>query len=695
MPLEKSREYKFIEPSYYFFILLFSLIFSFFAAPVFSADNLYDGFKNPPVSARPIGRWCWDGNNPDEKAITRELESFKKAGFGGIEIVIREDVNAALIKFAADKAKEAGLAFDLQIHPSSKSSFNSKSGHSWKIILFKKSFTGPTNTAINVRELINESVDANGRLMFLRLAPANMKKFSPGEELRKKIRPDGTIPIDINDSNDYILYTGAIVPNAQVPDMLNLDGSSAYFSYLLEKFRNVYGGKLENIRTITFPEIDLSVSNWTEGFGERFFKKYDYKILEYLPFILDSNITGLKNPFTDTIRRTRFDYYQFLAEIYRENFTKTFQKFCRDNGVQSCVPAGPVYILDSCSVPTDVIRAYSLEEGDNQYQIWNKIASSESHLPGKSVIEGLINHSNEKLPNDSDILFACGLNRLIARCGLNFASTKMQDWTGRTARLSNLFQNAEYQARIAILYPAADLWSDCGPSQANMANNFWYLYPLWQALNQNGYTSDIINDQDLAKASYEDGKLHCGSKTFDAVIVPDVFSIEFPAVKALRFFAEKGGKVAFIGKSPLTSTGYKDMIRRSVSVDVTMRHLEGNEVNSVLFVPAPEKNKDKLVPWASDLMKKISVPPNVKISPLNDNLIFAQYKAEERDIFYFVNTDEKSAISFNLKNISGKTPWIWNFENGQRQKFTNRNKSGDLNIKINPTDSLLIVFEPK
>ncbi len=106
--------------------------------------------------------------------------------------------------------------------------------------------------------------------------------------------------------------------------------------------------------------------------------------------------------------------------------------------------------------------------------------------------------------------------------------------------------------------PAADLWSDCGPSEARMADYIWYLFPLWQALSQNGYTVDFVSDKIVSQATFDDGKLHFGSQTYEAVIVPDVFSIEdFLAVRNLRFFGVNGGKIAFIGQEPMTGAGFR------------------------------------------------------------------------------------------------------------------------------------------
>ena len=72
-------------------LLLIALLFS---APVLSTNHLYDGFKNPPNTARPFVRWDWSAKSPTEKEIIRQLDILTQAGLGGVEIYPAEDANA-------------------------------------------------------------------------------------------------------------------------------------------------------------------------------------------------------------------------------------------------------------------------------------------------------------------------------------------------------------------------------------------------------------------------------------------------------------------------------------------------------------------------------------------------------------------------------------------------------------------------
>jgi hypothetical protein len=655
------------------------------------------------MSARPIVRWCWDANNPGEREIARQLDAVKKAGFGGVEIVLGEDVNAQTFKFAADAAKQRGMIVDLSLGSTLGGSFISPAEQGQQIVISKKQFTGPTNSVVNVNDLVG-GADPNQKLMFLRLIKTSVPRFRSGEELIEKIKPDGSVTIDINDANSYTLYAGVLRSGtnaAGVPalDLLNKQAVEKYLNNI-----PALGGKLGNsVHSIVCPPVDLSAANWTSDFTQYFLTRCGYDIKPCLPIILDDDFPRARTRFYDTIRRTRYDFYATLAELYRERFTLTFQSFCRDNGVLSCVPVGPVDILDSCSVPTDIIRGYASPDRFRR-NAWDKIASSAAHIADKSLVVGeeitSVSDNLESIKKNTDVAFASGVNQSVLACG-SFPDERNPwwqnagNWTARDARLSYLFQNSRHQARIAIICPAADLWSDCGPSESRMVSYFWYLFPLGQALNQNGYTVDYVSEKIFPQTTFEDGKLHFGSQAYDAVIVPDAFSIEFITARALRFFAVNGGKIAFVGQESMTAPGIKDLVRRSVPVEMMMGHIRKSDPNRVIFIPAPDKDKDNLLSWTSDLMNKIGVSPTVKISPPNDKLLFVHYLAEGRDIFYFVNTDKAASVSFRAKfDIADKKPWSWNPETGKRDKFKNSGKSGDLNINIKAAGSLLLVFEP-
>ncbi len=725
-----------------FFILLLD-------APILRADNLYDGFKNPPNTARPFVRWRWDANCPAEQEIIRQLDVLKQAGIGGVEIYPAEDANAKTVKFAADAAKQRGIIVDLALSSPLAAPFLQTGEQIQIITLGKKTLTGPTNFHADVNDLINATDQTrhiapgtNRRLMFLRLVPQGSKSFTMGTEVSDKVSPDGSIAFDIPDGN-HTLYIGVwhenfrqrtgAAPGADGPllNLLNKQAVKKYLNSISTNLAPALGGKIGNsIRAISCDDTELSGANWTTDFAQQFRQRRGYDIIHYLPMVLDDNLPKEKTRFYDTTRRTRYDFCATFVELFHERFARTFHEWCRSNGVLSRLQTGYIDMLDG-SMLHDISRGDAwLVPGEQpfepnlaaeiQYRVANKIASSAAHLTGKSIISceamtGDFRQTLESLKQSDDLTFICGVNHSVLN-GYNYSPANVpfpdwaraaaclsernpwwpyfREWTDRNARLSYLFQNSRHQAKIAILCPAADLWSDCGLS-TRFVNYIWYLFPLWHALNHNGYTADYLGEKVLSQATFEDGKLHFGTLVYDAIIVPDAFSIEFPAAKALRFFAQAGGKIAFVGEPPLTAPGFKNLVERSIPIQITMDHVRENDPNRVAFFPTPDKDKNNLTSWVSDLMSKISIRPTVKISPPSDNLLFVHYLSDSRDIFFFTNTNSTAPLSFRAQfDTADKTPAVWNPETGDRGIFACGDNKNELVIRLAPLESLLMVFDP-
>ncbi len=631
-----------------------------------SVDPLYDGFRNPPVSTRPFARWSWDVGSPTEKEILRRLDAVKKDGFGGVEIYPAEDINIVMLKFAADAAKKRGLLIDLSLSSILAAPYLQPDESSRMITLGKKTLSGPSTYTTTLNEILHMPDETRPvarktrrRLMFLRLIPQGLNSFQPGIKPIDKINPYGSNTFDVPDG-EHSFYVGILHENAvrlsnstsNVPvlDVLNRQAVEKYFGKIFSDLSNVFEGRLgDSIHAISCDNVNLFGANWTDDFAEQFLRRRRYDVLPYLPVILDNTLPKQRTRFYDTTRRVRYDFCLTFAELFNENFVRTFRDFCRDNGV-----------LSRLNIP-DVNMLLTLRG----------LVGSDSMSPDIPLY-------NAPFP-------------VVRDTSLPYP----ENCTGCKARLSYLFQNSTRQSRIAVLFPTVDIFSDCGLYGFRCEDYFWYLSGLWQALNHNGFSADYINEQVLSQSTYEDGSLHLGSSTWDAVIVPDVCSIEFPAARILRLFARAGGKIALLGGYPMASPGFKDLLQRTIPVQITMEHIrEENPDRAVVFLP-PQKNKDNLTSWAAELTRKLGGTPDVRISPPNDNLLFVHYAAGNRDIFFFTNTSRYQQISFNAQfNTADKIPAVWDLETGARRIFPYGGNNSKLDIRLKPLESLLLVFEP-
>lgn len=663
-----------------------------------------------------------------------------------------------IVKATCDGAKQRGMLADLIVGsgwPFGAPFL--KSGEQIQIVtLAKKHLTGPALFESNATELMNLPDPARPvgpgtkrRLMFLRVVPDGLETFKSGIELKDKINPDGSIQFDVPDGN-HTLYIGTWrenfrsvtggAPGADGPvlDHLNKAAVEKYLNNMSAKLAPALGGKLgPALRAMFCDSIELSGANWTTDFPQQFEQRRGYELRPYLPLVLDTEITGDKDRLHDTVRRVRYDYYRTFAELFHERFAQTFHKFCNENSVLSRFQANgnPWHIdmLNGFMIP-------DIPEGDGwivsgeepfephrtteiHYRIWNKTASSAAHLTGKPIVSceamtntiGVFWVTLEYLKESDDLNFISGVNHSVLH-GFNYSPPKAgfpgwvqfgsyfsehNSWwpcfklfSDRNARFSFLFQNSKHQAKIAILPPTADLWSDHGLSKFRYVDYVWYLYPLWHALNSNGYTTDYVTEKVIQKAKFKDAKLCFGPQAYDVLIIPDSKSIELKTAQKIRSFARQGGMVMFLGSIPHRSPGFKDLLKNSVSVQMTVRQILRAAEKNVVAVRAPKQNTN-LIQWTHAIMQAFKIEPTVEISKPNEKLLFVNYTADNRDIFFFTSSNRTDPLSFTAKfDTADKTPWLWNPETGQRSVYPYADKKNELDIDLGPLESLLLVFEP-
>lgn len=664
-----------------------------------------------------------------------------------------------MVKAACDGAKQRGMLADLIVGSGWPfgGKFLKPDEQIQIITLAKKQLTGPAPFAAELSELTKLPDDTRpvkpgsaGRLMFLRLVPAGLEAFKSGIEFRDKINPDGSVRFDVPEG-EHTLYIGVLhtgfrdvsngAPGADGPvlDHLNKAAVEKYLDNMSSKLGPALGGKLgPAINAMFCDSIELSGANWTTDFARQFEKRRGYKLRRFLPFILDEDTARDDSRFYDSIRRARYDFYKTFAELFHERFARTFHNWCHENGTLSRsqangnpwhidmlngfmlpdIPEGDGWIV-SGEGPFEPNRATEIH-----YRIWNKTASSAAHLTGKPIVSceamtntiGVFWVTLEYLKESDDLNFISGVNHSVLH-GFNYSPPQagFPGWVkfgtyfsehncwwpyfrlfaDRNARLSYLFQNAEHQAQIAILAGTADLWSDYGLSKFRYVDYLWYLYPLWHALNHNGYTTDYLSERAIQQAGFKDGKLCCGPQRYDVLLVPDVKSIELKTAQMIRNFARKSGRVVFIGAVPDRAGGFKDLFKNSVSVQMTVRQIfRAGQKKRVGIVSAPRRNAD-LSQWAGEFMKGIGVKPTVEISKPNAQLLFTHYRAGARDIFFFTNTNRTDPIGFTAKfDTADKTPWLWNPETGARSVYPYADKKNELVLNLGPLESALLVFEP-
>jgi len=648
-----------------------------------------------------------------------------------------------LVKLAADEAKKRGMFTDII------------AGTGWP---FGGSFLELDETIQRVQATVTPLWGHDhyqGRIPLLSDPNRELKQLklvyrrhqSPhGPDLMPYVQPDGTLDYHVI-GGEYLMYAVThqkafrpvvhAAPGVEGPalDHFNPKALQRFLNRISNALGPVMGDRLgDGIRAVFCDSVELMDANWTTDFSEQFKKRRGYAIEPWLAFVLIEMAETHEGPFAQQVRRVRYDFHKTLAELLDERFYKPFHEWCKANGVLSRLQTyGWPWIR------SDMIDGYmvpDIPEGDTwvysphdpfdhvRFAVWNKYASSGAHLTGKKLVSseaatnlsGVFKTSLEYVKQATDLTMLAGVNHFILH-GFNYSPPEagfpgwvrfgtyfneqntwwpyFKHYADYTGRLCWVFQQAEPMGQIAILGPTPDLWRrPSGFDRGLFSRTPWYMHELWQALQQAGYTSDIINSTVLNKAAFKDGKIHFGTRAYEALILADVTAMTPETARAIQRYAETGGRIIYAGTVPSESPGFHDYQNKDTKVrsaiQASLKH-----ANRVKHMTAPQRGK--LLGWVQNTLTRIQVLPTVEIKPCQPRLFCKQFRDDKnRDIYFFANMHRTKEMVFEATFPTGeKTPWLWDPQTGKRFVYPNTGAKNRLSMRLGPYETLLIVYEPQ
>lgn len=499
------------------------------------------------------------------------------------------------------------------------------------------------------------------------------------------------------------------------------------------------------IRALFCDSIELAGANWTDGFEEIFFQAYQYRLEPYFPVVFYDAYHGYPEEkfdaaFHDEVKRVRYDFNKLLVKVFLDNFTTVFHDFCTENGMLSRYQAYGTPLLMGimegnmiADLPESNTWIYSagMEMQGEQwtwnhahgYMIWNLYAASGGHLTGKKIISnesmtntrGVFKASLDEIKQSDDMNFICGNNHAVLH-GYNYSPPEagfpgwlrygsyfseqntwwpyLPKWVDYNARLSYIFQQSSPVKNIAILAPQGDVWSEYGLIRSKFHTTPWYCHRLWEPISQSGSSCDYVSELIVREGSKADGKLSYGPMTYQAIILSGIESLEPETALALQDFVNVGGKLVIIGKMPMRSLSMLNADDNDKTVKDVFLKMIMNNPDKVFPLRSPQ-TEDELLPWVAEMLEKIKIETDVKISKPDDGLFQIRKLAGEIDIYFFTNTNRFASVSFDaVFPTNDKTPWVWNPEDGSRRVFSYLSNKNELNIELQPLQSLLLVFDP-
>ena len=356
-------------------------------------DALRSGFADPPANAAPMLRWWWFGPSVDRDELTRELTAMAGAGFGGVEVAyvyplgpattdFMSDAFLADLRFAADRAHELGLRFDLTL------------GSGW-------SFGGPHITdELAARRLHWERRELTpgplevpvvspwpgDQLVAAYVGAGSIQEQPDAYDLLPIV--DGMIKIPAGDGPRQVLLayaqrTGQNVKRAAVGsegpvlDHYSAAAVEAHLRWAGDRMLDAVPAEL--VGSVFCDSLEVYDSDWTPALPDEFARRCGYPLIPVLYRL------GVDGP--DAVQ-VRADYHRTLAELYQENFVAVVRRWAASRDVS--------FRIQSYGTPPATISSYrfaDMFEGEGWG--WKEItqtrwASSAGHLYGRDVVSAEI-----------------------------------------------------------------------------------------------------------------------------------------------------------------------------------------------------------------------------------------------------------------------------------------------------------------
>jgi hypothetical protein len=563
----------------------------------------------PPITAecKPWTRWWWLGSAVDEKNLTRSLEQFKQAGFGGVEITPIYGAKSSEDKFidflspkwmamlahTTAEAKRLGLGVDMA------------TGTGWP-------FGGPRVT----------TEDASARVV--------MQKYdvSAGESLKGSLPrgrlqclmavSDGGQRIDLTNkvasgkldwsapAGKWRLYAVALDGPVQkvkraapggvgnVLDPFSVPALNRYLADFDKAFADFRGPKP---RGQFHDSYEYYNAQWTPEFFAEFQKLRGYDLREQLPAFFGDGPA-------DTVARVKCDYRETISDLHLA-YVRRWTDWCHAHGFVSRNQAhgGPGNILDAyaaADIPeTEVFRDFS----ERQMPML-KLASSAAHVTGKKLVAAesftwLGEHFNVSLAQCktlADTLFLAGVNHLVYH-GTSYSPSDAA-WPGwqfyaavnfgphgglwrdlpafntYVTRVQSVLQAGKPANDILLYLPMHDKWQTanglimpCDTEGRWMEGSAFHAAAL--KLWEKGHGFDAVSDRQLADAKADGRDVMLAGNRYRVIIVPGCRYLQPATLRKLVDLAKDGATIAIQSQLAADVPGFGDLEKRRAELNTT------------------------------------------------------------------------------------------------------------------------------
>ena len=555
-------------------------------------------FENPSSEYRGAPFWGWNCEL-EENELLRQIDIFKKMGFGGFHIHPRSGLKTEylgkkymeLVSSCLKKAKEEDML--LWLYDEDRWASGSAGGlvtqikkYRQRVLLFsvnpkddaeKKEYAIENGTPylLNVFDIC---LNNDGTLRSYKVIKDDEEVFGTKWFVYCTTCPES----GWYNNNTYVdsLSGEAIQKFIEITH-------EAYYSEVGEEFGKTIPAVFtdepahSDLEQLAFAHDtnDITLS-WTPDFDESFFKEYRFDIKDKLPEL----VWNLEN---NEISRARYCYHNHISDRLVNAFLEPYGKWCREHNL---ILTGHMAEEDSLIMQTRLVgeqmRAYPHFEIPGIDMLRNKIslttlkqAQSVVHQYGKEGMMaehcGVTNwdfgFNDHKF--HIDWLMALGVTARAHHgswvsakgCGkrdypasINYHSPWYEEYSfieDHASRIATVLTRGKPIVKVGVIHPIESMWLYFGVQEHNgriqkkLDEEF---EKLTSSLLFGTVDFDFISEALLENiyGGSSGARFNVGNMSYSAVVVPECVTLRNSTVEKLKEFHKNGGKLIFTGNCP-------------------------------------------------------------------------------------------------------------------------------------------------
>ncbi|MCI0699173.1 hypothetical protein L0337_45125 [candidate division KSB1 bacterium] len=695
-----------------------------------------ENFKTPPRELGILPFWFWNGEL-DPQEMEWQMREYHSKGIPGIFIHGRFGLKVPYVsdewfervKFAVEKAKEIGI--DTWVYDE----MNWPSGTAERNVLKKYPY-------LTQRYLELVALNVDGPL-FTFLEATDNRYVNTGnshpiaafgctdEEYQNEIKNlidltpnlsfERVIPWEAPPGKWRLLY----FLEKEVPyyiDTLDPESTEKFIEITHERYKAAVGKDFGTIVPGFYTDepamhyyhvgIDNYVVPWSKQMFKIFRERRGYDLRPFLPALYTS--MGEKTA------QIRYDFWRTLTEQYSETYYKRLRDWCEANGVlftghllfeewirmhARCEGNLFKYLRHMHIVGVDHLYPKIGTAKEPDQHVAMKIGSSAAHHFGSTRVlcESMggtyWDCTLERMKWMANWEYVLGVN-LFNNHGYHYSieGERKRDWppsqfyhhtwwkyydqfTHYALRLSHILSGGRHVAKVLVLYPLTSIWTNYVPQKRTDVGNvieFDFNY-LTDTLLRLHYDFDYVDEDVLAEATIENGKIKIRDEEYSIFILPPVTHIKRSTFEAMQRFLESGGNIIADTLLPIEfleteKNGAAKEIKKLFganpqkllnafqngnSAKIRIRHR--NTAGNAFVIEGKGLHQAKAKKELRRLLNQCAAP-DVTIS--DEDIFYLHRIKDGHDIYFFVNTsqEDKGAVEITFEQIG--QPELWNPNTG-------------------------------